>query len=232
MNRARLIGAALSFAVASLVAACGGGGPTPTFRTNVPTVNPVFLTPAPTTTAVAPLPPGLRKTYKEYPPMTIDVNKTYKAVIDTEKGEITIELYPKQAPKTVNNFVFLAREQFYDGLTFHRVLQGFVAQGGDPLGTGRGGPGYNFEDEIAPGLAMDEGIVAMANSGVGTRTNGSQFFITLAPQPQLNGKHTIFGKVVSGMDVVKQLKARDPDNTGGSTLAPGDRMVKVTIQES
>ena len=232
MNRTQLLGAAFCLAAALAVAACGGEDPTPAVRTNVPTVPPTFLTPAPTTTAVAPLPPGLRKTYKEYPPIVIDVNKSYTAVIQTDKGDITLELYPRKAPKTVNSFVFLARDGFFDGLTFHRVLPGFVAQGGDPLGTGRGGPGYNFEDEIAPDLVMDEGVLAMANAGLGTKTNGSQFFITLAPQYQLNGKHTIFGKVTAGMDLVKQLKARDPDNTGGGSLQPGDKMLRVTITES
>ena len=144
------------------------------------------------------------KQYSQPPPMTIDVDKRCVARIATNKGRIDIELFPGETPKTVNNFVFLAREGFYDGVIFHRVIKDFMIQGGDPTGTGTGGPGYKFEDEIAPSLVFDSpGILAMANSG--PNTNGSQFFITTVPTPHLNGRHTIFGRVVEGMDVVDTI---------------------------
>jgi cyclophilin family peptidyl-prolyl cis-trans isomerase len=158
-----------------------------------------------------PAPQAALKTYDAVPPMTIDVTKKYLATFKMAKGgEFTVELYADKTPKTVNNFVFLARDGYYDGTTFHRVLEGFMAQGGDPTGTGMGGPGYQFEDEIVEDLKFDgEGILAMANAGPGT--NGSQFFITYGPTEWLNGLHTIFGRVVEGMDVVKALTLRDPN---------------------
>ena len=131
------------------------------------------------------------------PQMQIDPDKIYKAVIETGKGSIELELYPKHAPKTVNNFVFLAGEGFYDNTSFHRVIGNFMIQGGDPTGTGRGGPGYRFEDELKGNpLVHDKKVISMANAG--PDTNGSQFFITHSPQPHLNGKHTVFGKVING----------------------------------
>jgi cyclophilin family peptidyl-prolyl cis-trans isomerase len=160
--------------------------------------------------------------------MQIDPNKQYQAVFHTERGDFTAELFAKQAPVTVNNFVFLARQGFYDGTTFHRVIRGFMAQGGDPTGTGRGGPGYQFADE--PGaLALRHegaGILSMANAG--RDTNGSQFFITFGPTPHLNGKHGVFGRVVSGMDVVNSLRERDPDRD----RQPGDAINSIEIRES
>lgn len=151
------------------------------------------------------------------PPMAIDPKKTYRATIQTDRGDITLELYPQHAPKTVNNFVFLAREGFYDGVAFHRVIADFVIQGGDPTGTGRGGPGYRFEDEVKNNpLRHETGVISMANAG--PNTNGSQFFITHSPQPHLDGRHTVFGKVVSGMDVVNAIRQ-------------GDKMIKVVITE-
>ena len=135
------------------------------------------------------------------PAMQIDPNKTYKAAIKTNRGTIELELYPQHAPKTVNNFVFLANQGFYDGVTFHRVISDFMIQGGDPTGTGAGGPGYKFEDEVRDNpLTHEKGVISMANAG--PNTNGSQFFITHSPQPHLNGKHTVFGKVVAGQDIV------------------------------
>jgi peptidyl-prolyl cis-trans isomerase B (cyclophilin B) len=149
--------------------------------------------------------------------MTIDPKKTYRATIQTDRGDIELELYPQHAPKTVNNFVFLAREGFYDGVTFHRVIDDFVIQGGDPTGTGRGGPGYRFEDEVKDNpLRHETGVISMANAG--PNTNGSQFFITHSPQPHLDGRHTVFGKVVGGMDVVNAIRQ-------------GDKMIKVVITE-
>ncbi|MBI4497079.1 MAG: peptidylprolyl isomerase [Chloroflexi bacterium] len=158
--------------------------------------------------------------------MAIDPNKTYTAIIETAKGTVTAELFAKDAPKTVNNFVFLARQGFYDGLTFHRVLPGFVAQGGDPQGNGTGGPGYTFEDEPST-RTHEEGVFSMANSG--PNTNGSQFFVTLAPQPQLDGSYTVFGKVVEGLEVVKQLTPRNPDT---APAYQGDAITRITIREN
>jgi cyclophilin family peptidyl-prolyl cis-trans isomerase len=165
--------------------------------------------------------------YSAAPPMTIDVNKKYFATFKLAKGgEFRVELFPDKAPVTVNNFVFLARDGFYNGTTFHRVLDGFMAQGGDPTGTGMGGPGYQFEDEFSD-LAFDKpGLLAMANSG--PNTNGSQFFITYAPTPHLNNLHTIFGEVVEGMDVVDGLTRRDPDQSPDFT---GDAIESITITE-
>jgi cyclophilin family peptidyl-prolyl cis-trans isomerase len=145
----------------------------------------------------------------------------------TEKGDFEVELYADKAPKTVNNFVFLARDGFYDGVTFHRVIKDFMAQGGDPTGTGTGGPGYKFADEFHPSLKHSKaGILSMANAG--PNTNGSQFFITFAPTPWLDGKHTIFGQVVRGMDVLESLSLRDP----ATARTPGNVIRTVEITES
>jgi len=161
------------------------------------------------------------------PPMTIDRGKQYFATVKMAKGgEFVIELFPDKAPIAVNNFVYLAREGFYDGVTFHRVLEGFMAQGGDPQGTGMGGPGYEFANEDND-LRFDKaGVVAMANAG--RDTNGSQFFITFAPAPHLDGGFTIFGQVISGMDVVNGLTRRNPDENPPYL---GDAMETVTITE-
>ncbi|MEA3414664.1 MAG: peptidylprolyl isomerase [Thermodesulfobacteriota bacterium] len=142
------------------------------------------------------------------PAMQIDTGKTYMAKIETNKGIIELELYSEHTPKTVNNFVFLAREGFYDGISFHRVIGDFMIQGGDPTGTGGGGPGYSFEDEVEENpLTHEKGVISMANAG--PNTNGSQFFITHSPQPHLNGKHTVFGKVVTGQNVVDSIRQGD-----------------------
>ncbi len=149
-----------------------------------------------------------RQRWNRPPEMHIDTDTTYRAEIETDKGTIELELYPQHAPKTVNNFVFLAREGFYDGVTFHRVINNFMIQGGDPSGTGRGGPGYKFEDETRGNpLRHERGVISMANAG--PNTNGSQFFITHGPQPHLDGKHTVFGKVVAGQDVVDAIEQSD-----------------------
>ncbi|MCH9009599.1 MAG: peptidylprolyl isomerase, partial [Chloroflexi bacterium] len=140
-------------------------------------------------------------------------------------------LYPKEAPNTVNSFVFLSTEGYYDGVTFHRVIPGFMAQGGCPTGTGTGGPGYNFDDEFHPSRRHDSpGILSMANSGTrgGRGTNGSQFFILFGPTPHLDDKHSVFGKVIEGIDVVNGITVRDP----GSASLPGDAMKTITIGES
>lgn len=171
---------------------------------------------------------GEPKTYSAYPETVIDTSKDYTATVKMEKGgEFVIQLYDDKAPLTVNSFVFLAREGFFDGVTFHRVLEGFMAQGGDPTGTGRGGPGYEFQNEDSD-LTFDKaGVVAMANAG--RDTNGSQFFITFGPVPQLNGGYTIFGQVTSGMDVVNAITRRDPER---SPSFEGDKIESVTIQEN
>lgn len=143
------------------------------------------------------------------PGMMIDLTKDYKAVMHTDKGDITLDLFEKQVPRTVNNFVFLAKEGYYDDTIFHRVILNFMVQGGDPTGTGAGGPGYNFKDEFNNDLRHNKpGILSMANAG--PNTNGSQFFITHVPTPWLDGKHSVFGEVVNGMDVVFAIPARDP----------------------
>jgi len=138
--------------------------------------------------------------------MTIDSGKQYMATIETGKGNIELELFAGDVPVTVNNFVFLAREGFYDNTTFHRVIAGFMAQGGDPAGTGAGGPGYKFADEFT-GHTHVKGALSMANAG--PNTNGSQFFITYAPQPHLDGKHSVFGQLVNGTDVLEAIRQGD-----------------------
>jgi peptidyl-prolyl cis-trans isomerase B (cyclophilin B) len=150
----------------------------------------------------------MAKQYSAPPQMSIDTNKSYTATFDTSRGQIVCELFAKDAPNTVNNFVFLAGEGFYDGTVFHRVIADFMIQGGDPTGTGRGGPGYRFEDEVASNPNKHaRGVLSMANAG--PNTNGSQFFITHVETPWLNGKHTVFGKVVSGQDVVDSVQQGD-----------------------
>lgn len=167
--------------------------------------------------AVTPSEPAALKpiSYSAPPPMTIDTNKQYTATIETGKGNIVLELFASDVPVTVNNFVFLAREGFYDGTTFHRVIPDFMAQGGDPTGTGTGGPGYSFADEFTEYTHVT-GALSMANAG--PNTNGSQFFITYTPQHHLDNHHSVFGQLIEGMDVLKALKN-------------GDAVVRITIEE-
>ena len=154
----------------------------------------------------------------------LDLSQNYAAHFVTERGEFDVELFAADAPLTVENFVNLARGGFYDGTTFHRVIPGFMAQGGDPTGTGRGGPGYQFGDEFGSSRRHDApGVLSMANAG--PNTNGSQFFITFGPTPHLDGKHTVFGRVTNGMDVVNALRERDP----GRDANPGDRIERIEI---
>jgi cyclophilin family peptidyl-prolyl cis-trans isomerase len=227
-----LLGGALgAIFLIAILSACASPSPTPApALPKIPTaaVAPTF---APTNTAVPgsvnptggaaeKLSPQQRSNmYKSAPPMTIDVNKKYTATIKTPKGSIVLELYPKDAPQHVNNFVFLARDGFYNGLTFHRVEPGFVIQGGDPLGSGIGGPGYNISPEIK--AKHTEGALAMARQGGPAQTtpsSGSQFYITLAATPFLDGQYTAFGQTTSGMDVVKKI-------------AVGDKIDSITIEE-
>ncbi len=155
--------------------------------------------------------------YSAPPPLTIDPTKKYNATFNTARGEIVCELFAKDAPKTVNNFIFLARDKFYDGTLFHRVLADFMVQGGDPTGTGRGGPGYSFDDEFKGNPQKHQvGSLSMANAG--PNTNGSQFFITHVATNWLDGKHTVFGKVLKGQEVVDAIKQ-------------GDKLIGMTIGE-
>ena len=166
--------------------------------------------------------------YEAAPAMTIDPARFYYATLKTAKGDIKVQLFADRVPQTVNNFVFLAREGFYNDTTFHRVLDGFMAQTGDPTGTGSGGPGYQFGDEFSPTLTFDRpGLLAMANSGPGT--NGSQFFITFAPTDWLNGMHTIFGEVIEGQTILDTLTRRDP---AASPTDMGDTVYTVLIEET
>ena len=218
-----------------------------------PTAPPPPLPPAAARPAPAPASPPVvapkvskPKQYDAAPAMTIDPNRKYTATVVMEKGgEFVIELFAKEAPMTINSFVFLSREGFYDGLMFHRVIPNFMAQGGDPTGTGAGGPGYQFDNELSPDRRHEgPGVLSMANSGLrnGKGTNGSQFFITFRATPFLDGYrpdgrlkdctqescHTVFGKVIKGMDVVNSIAVRDP----GTASSPGDAMKTITIEES
>ncbi len=160
------------------------------------------------------------------PALTIDPKLKYTAVLHTDKGDIKLELFADKTPKTVNNFVFLARQGFFDGTFFHRVIADFMVQGGDPTGTGRGGPGYRFADEFHSSLRHNKpGILSMANAGPGT--NGSQFFITHVPTPWLDNKHSVFGQVIEGMDVVNSIPPRDPQKVD----APAVHIQSVSIIE-
>ncbi|MCC6392873.1 MAG: peptidylprolyl isomerase [Bryobacterales bacterium] len=160
----------------------------------------------------------MAKQYPAAPAMSIDANKTYTVTFETSRGNIVCDLFAKDAPKTVNNFVFLAREQYYDNTTFHRVIADFMIQGGDPTATGRGGPGYRFEDELKDNSRRHQaGSLSMANAG--PNTNGSQFFITHIVTDWLDGKHTVFGQVTQGQDVVNAVKQ-------------GDKLVSVKVEET
>jgi peptidylprolyl isomerase len=172
-------------------------------------------------------PTAATQRYSGAPPMTIDASKSYSAVIHTDKGDIRVELFAQQAPQTVNNFVFLARDGFYNGLTFFWVKPDFVAQTGDPEETGHGGPGYTIPDENS-GEPFQAGTLGMAKKGDEANSAGSQFFITLADQLQLNGEDTSFGRVVEGMDVLLSLTPRDPP---GADLPPGDKVLSIDIEE-
>jgi cyclophilin family peptidyl-prolyl cis-trans isomerase len=187
------------------LAACVLGTPTP--RSTPAPAGTAVPTAAATSTPTPKLIQAEGRAIKQYaqpPSLTIDPNAKYTATIRTSEGAVTLELFSSQAPKTVNNFIFLAHEGFYNGAIFHRVIPGFMIQGGDPFGTGAGGPGYRFGDEIVSGLAFDKpGVLAMANAG--PNTNGSQFFITVAPTAHLTGAHTIFGRVIQGQGVVDAI---------------------------
>ncbi len=164
--------------------------------------------------------------YQSAPAFNLDLTKRYTAALETEKGDIVVELFAEEVPNTVNNFVFLAREGFYDNTTFHRVINDFMAQTGDPTGTGRGGPGYRFADEFHPSLRHDgPGVLSMANSG--SNTNGSQFFITFVSTAWLDNRHAVFGKVTEGLDVLNSISVRDPM----TARTPGVLINTITISE-
>jgi cyclophilin family peptidyl-prolyl cis-trans isomerase len=166
------------------------------------------------------------RSYSNPPENTLSPDNNYYATFWTEKGQIRIKLFADKAPETVNNFVFLAREGYFDGTTFHRVIKDFMAQGGDPTGTGTGGPGYRIPDEVHPDLRHDRpGILSMANAG--PNTGGSQFFITHVATPWLDDRHAVFGEVVEGMEVVNVIRERDPQRDP----EPGDRIETVEIEE-
>lgn len=206
-----LLGLSALFAV--LAFACKGDGGTP--KSETPASSP----------ALAPTP----NTYSERPEVTISADKKYSAVVETTKGKFTIELRPDIALETVNSFIFLAREGYYNGVTFHRVLPGFVAQGGDPTGTGNGGPGYTLPAEFSD-VPFERGAVAMARLPTDINSAGSQFFIAYDALPNLNGQYTVFGKVVGGMEVVDALTPRDPQNV--ATPQPeGDKIIGIAITE-
>jgi cyclophilin family peptidyl-prolyl cis-trans isomerase len=167
------------------------------------------------------------KSFAGPPEMIIDPERTYVATIETEKGDIVLELFAKDTPITTNNFVFLSCKGYYDGLTFHRVIPGFMAQGGDPTGTGAGGPGYAIPDE-PDAMSFDvPGLLSMAKAG--PNTTGSQFFITYSPTPNLDPDFTVFGRVTEGMDVLEQVTPRDPSRAGQPES--GDKIVSITIEE-
>jgi len=219
----------LILSLALILGACGSTAAPTAEPTSPPTTEATVapVTEEPSTPVDASDPAARNNMYSAAPEMQINPEKTYVATIVTDKGDIVVELYAGKAPATVNNFVFLAREGFYDDTTFHRVIPGFMAQGGDPTGTGMGGPGYSFADEFDPSLAHDRvGVLSMANSGPGT--NGSQFFITFTPTPWLDDMHTVFGRVIDGLDVLFSLRERDPQ----AATAPGDRIVTIRVTES
>ncbi len=169
----------------------------------------------------------MAKQYATPPAMVIDPKKKYTATFKTTVGDFVVQLFADKAPKTVNNFVFLAREGFYNGVMFHRVIRNFMAQGGDPTGTGTGGPGYKFADEFHPSLRHDgPGVLSMANAG--PNTNGSQFFITHTATPHLDNRHAVFGKVIKGMDIVLAIPDRDPMRA----REPGAKINSIEITET
>jgi cyclophilin family peptidyl-prolyl cis-trans isomerase len=226
-NRLAVVGLVVTVLIAIVAAAYlvsrGGFGPSPEMI-----ATPGLLSSAATLAQSSSTTTPVSRRYSGPPSMTINPSKQYTALINTDVGDIKLKLFADQTPKTVNNFVSLARDGFYNGLTFHRVIEGFMAQGGDPNGTGTGGPGYQFEDEIVSDLKFDQpGLLAMANAGA--NTNGSQFFITFAPTQWLDGKHTIFGEVIEGADVLPKIVRRDPQAPNAPTPT---KIVSISIEEN
>lgn len=224
-NTPAVIAAILVIAVLVLVALTLGSTPQPVADGS----ETVAMTPEPMPVEEpANEPAATGKQYASAPPMTIDPSKNYTATIKTPRGDIVVKLRPDLAPETVNSFVFLAKDGFYDGVTFHRVIADFMAQGGDPTGTGMGGPGYTVKGEFTSAVSFDKpGYLAMARPGNDVNGNGSQFFITTAPATFLDGQYTIFGEVISGQDIVNGIPLRDPE----SATTPGEAMQTITISE-
>jgi peptidylprolyl isomerase len=194
----------------------------------VPTAAGLPAEAAPTAAGASAAPGGQQLSYSAPPPMTIDPAKSYTATITTPRGDFVVKLRPDLAPQTVNSFVFLARAGFFNGGTWHRVLPNFMAQGGDPTGTGTGGPGYTIPDEFTDKVKFDKpGIMAMANTGQ-PNSGGSQFFVTTAAAEYLDGKYTIFGEVEQGQDIVNGIPLRDPEQ---NPATPGEQIVKIAIDE-
>jgi peptidylprolyl isomerase len=199
---------------------------------DAPTIAPEGPTavPLPTLENVAPLPTAEVYSYSEAPPLTIDPAKQYTATIATPRGDVVVQLLPDIAPQSVNNFVFLARNNFYNGLTWHRVLEGFMAQGGDPAGDGTGGPGYSVPAEFSDQVSFDgPGLLAMARSA-DPDSAGSQFFITTGAAPWLDGQYTVFGRVISGQEFINSIPLRDPENPADLST-PGETILGITISE-
>lgn len=227
-----IVAIAILFLVLGLVAGILISRAAPPASTLSPTTPALEVTPAtaPVTSNMQIMPTATTYEYSSPPPMMIDPAKKYTATIYTPRGEIEIELLPNIAPQTVNNFVFLARQNFYNGLTWHRVLPNFMAQGGDPRGDGTGGPGYTIPAEFTNQILFDQpGIVAMARSS-DPNSAGSQFFITTAPAPWLNEQYTIFGRVIRGQEIVNGIPLRDPNNPA-DLARPGETILGITISE-
>jgi peptidylprolyl isomerase len=217
--------------ILALVITFSAGAPAATAPMAVPTPADAAPTAAPAAAVTSDFPAPTTRTYAAPPPQTIDPSRAYTATITTPRGEIVVELLPDIAPQTVNNFVFLARDNFYNGLTWHRVLPGFMAQGGDPLGDGTGGPGYSVPGEFTNTISFDQpGWVAMARSN-DPDSAGSQFFITTGPAQWLDGQYTIFGRVLSGQEIVNDIPLRDPSNPN-DLGRPGETILGITISES
>ena len=218
--------------IAALAIACGDDAEnaatdTPTPTTAQPTAEATVTNDCPEPTGEAP--EAIVKTYDSAPEMTIDLEKSYTAVVRTERGDFTMTLRPDLADQHVNSFVFLARDGYYDGVTFHRVLPGFVAQAGDPTGTGSGSPGYSIPAEFTDQVSFTGGVVGAAR-GLDVDSAGSQWFVTLADASSLNGQYTVFAQVTEGMDVVQCLTARDPRVNPGAP--PGDKIISIDITEA
>ncbi len=232
-NTPAVIAAAVVVAVLVLVALNLGNTPQPA-NDGAQTLQ-ITPEPMPTDAAAVPTaeqpsaPAATGKQYTAAPPMTIDPKKNYTATIKTPRGDIVVKLRPDLAPETVNSFIFLSKDGYYDGVTFHRVLKDFMAQGGDPTGTGMGGPGYTVKGEFTTAVSFDKpGYLAMARPGNDVNGNGSQFFITTAPATFLDGQYTLFGEVVSGQDIVNGIPLRDPE----TATTPGEAMQTITISEN
>lgn len=211
----RLLVAAVILAASLLAASCSGTG-TPSTTSSIGKTGTEWVQLAQAG--------GEKQMQWKQPKQVIDKSKQYRAVMETERGKMVLELFAKDVPNTVNNFVFLATQGYFDNTTFHRVLANFVVQGGDPTGTGSGGPGYTFANEITS-HKHEAGAISMANAG--PNTNGSQFFICLTAQPRLDGSYNVFGQLVDGWDVLRSIKLRDPDK---NPQYPGDKLISVRIE--